>query len=72
MNKEIQILYAKLTQDDRDKVDAKIRELFAKQQDLLATESCSNVQLQENCYLKQSQIHRKAPGGDKPPGAFIG
>lgn len=48
MDKRIQILYAKLTQEDRDKVDKKIRELFAKQQNMLATESCSNVQRQES------------------------
>lgn len=50
MDNENQTLYAKLPQEDRDKVDVKIRELFAKQQDLLAAESYSNVQRQENCY----------------------
>ena len=47
MDIRIQILYTKLIPEDRDKVDAKIRELFEKQQDLTATESCFEVQQQE-------------------------
>lgn len=41
MDDKIQVLYTQLTQEDRDKVDAKIRELFVKQQEQLAAGSCS-------------------------------
>lgn len=50
MDKEVQILYIELAQEDRDKVDAQIRELFSKRQNLLEAEDCSNVQRQESCH----------------------
>ena len=48
MDQKIQILYTKLTQEDRDKVDTKIRELFAKRQEQHMIEICPNVQLQDD------------------------
>ena len=46
MDSKIQILYTQLTREDREKVDAKIRELFTLHQ--LDTKDCSNVQQQED------------------------
>lgn len=48
MDKKIQNLYTQLTQKDREKVDAKIRELFARQQKLLADGNGSNAQRQKD------------------------
>ena len=48
MDQKIQILYTKLTQEDRDKVDAKIHELFAKRREQHMIEICSNVQQQDD------------------------
>ncbi len=50
MNKEVRILYIELAQEDRDKVDAQIRELFSKQQKQLEAEGCSNIPRQEACH----------------------
>ena len=41
MDREIQILYTQLTQENRDKVDTKIRELFVEQQEQFAAGSRS-------------------------------
>lgn len=48
MDQKVQILYTKLTQKDRDNVDTKIRELFAKRQEQHMIEICSNVQRQDD------------------------
>ena len=49
MDGRIQILYMQLTQEDRDKVDVKIRELFVKQQEQYAVVDHSNTHRQEDC-----------------------
>ena len=48
MGSKIQILYTQLTQKDRAKANAKILELFAKQQEQSTVEICSNVQRQDD------------------------
>jgi len=47
MNKEIQLLYASLAQEDKAMVDAQIRELFVKRSKLLADKSCPDNQQQK-------------------------
>ncbi len=49
MDKEVQILYTELSQDDQDKVDTMIRELFSKRQSLLEIKDCPNVGQQGSC-----------------------
>lgn len=48
MDQEILMLYTELTQEERDKVDFRIRELFTKRRELLAVGDCPNIQRQEN------------------------
>lgn len=47
MNKELQLLYMKLAPEDRDKVDAKIYELLARQMDPAWAKDRSDSQQQE-------------------------
>lgn len=47
MDKEIQLLYAKLTQEDRAEVDAQIHMLFVKRAKSLADKNCSGTRQQE-------------------------
>ena len=49
MDKEVQILYTELSQDDQDKVDTMIRERFSKRQSVLEIEDCPNVGHQGSC-----------------------